>query len=155
MAGYPRDFISIEQALKFLIKELGDIKIKEATNKSESWFRKCSDPQDRDKNILHKDSVKLDIAALKEGRGAPLITAHQALLDLALKDLNKSKKITSTLIDMGVRIGRLMEVTKGATDTSGPGGKEISQLEKEKIYKAIKDVEGKISDLKLSIAKKK
>ena len=52
---------------------------------------------------------------------------------------------------MGVRIGRLMEVTKGATDPSSPGGKEISQLEKEKIYKAIKDVEGKISDLKLSI----
>ena len=67
---------------------------------------------------------------------------------ISLKDLNKSKKITSTLIDMGVRIGRLMEVTKKATDPSSIGGKEISQLEKEKIYKAIKDVEGKISDLK-------
>ena len=154
MAGYPRDFISIEQALKFLIKELGDIKIKEATNKSESWFRKCSDPLGKDKNILHKDSVKLDIATLKEGKGAPLITAHQALLDLALKDLNNTKKITSTLIDMGVRIGRLMEVTKGATNPSSIGGKEISPLEKEKIYKAIQNVESKISDLKLFIAKK-
>ena len=154
MAGYPRDFISIEQALKFLIKELGDIEIKKATSKSESWFRKCSDPLDKDKNILHKDSIRLDAATLKKGKGAPLITAHQALLDLALKDFNKSEKITNTLIDIGAHIGRLMEVTKEATDSSSPSGDQINQMEQEKIYKAIQNVESKISDLKLFIAKK-
>jgi len=154
MAGYPRDFISIEQALKFVIKELGDIEIKKATSKSESWFRKCSDPLGKDKNILHKDSIKLDVAALKKGKGAPLITAHQALLDLALKDFNKSEKITNTLIDIGTHIGRLLGVTKEATDSSSPSGNKINQLEQEKIYKAIQNVESKISDLKLFIAKK-
>ena len=69
MAGYPRDIVSIEQALRSIIKVLKEDKIKEVTNKSESWFRKCSDPHIEDKNIDHQDSINLDIATLKEGKG--------------------------------------------------------------------------------------
>ena len=154
MAGYPRDFLSIEQALKAIIKDLKEDRIKEATDKSESFFRKCSDPQDG-KNIDHQDSIKLDIASLKEGKGSPMLTAHQDQIEKATKDLKQSEKITNTLIDMGSRIGHLMEVTKDATDPASPGGKGISNYEKEEIYKAVKEVEDKIAALKLTIAKEK
>jgi hypothetical protein len=44
-----------------------------------------------------------------------------------------------------------MEVTNEAINPNSPDGKTISKSEKEKIYKAIRDVEEKISNLKLSI----
>ena len=96
MAGYPRDFLSIEQALKAIIKDLKEDRIKEATDKSESFFRKCSDPQDG-KNIDHQDSIKLDIASLKEGKGSPMLIAHQDQIEKATKDLKQSEKITAQL----------------------------------------------------------
>ena len=50
-----------------------------------------------------------------------------------------------------VRIGKLMDVTNEAVNSNSPDGKAINKMEKEKIYKAIRDVEEKISNLKLSI----
>ena len=61
MAGYPRKLLSLELALKTVIRELRDEGIKSATSKSESHFRKCSDEQDKDHNIHHMDSVRLDL----------------------------------------------------------------------------------------------
>ena len=57
MAGYPRKLLSLELALKNIIKELKKDEIKEITGKSESHFRKCTDEQDLDHNIHHLDSV--------------------------------------------------------------------------------------------------
>jgi hypothetical protein len=54
MAGYLRKLISLEQALKEVIRDLKDSGLKEATNKSESHFRKCSDEKDKDHNIHHQ-----------------------------------------------------------------------------------------------------
>ena len=51
MAGYPRKLLSLELALKTVIRELRDEGIKSATSKSESHFRKCSDEQDKDHNL--------------------------------------------------------------------------------------------------------
>ena len=48
MAGYPRKLLSLELALKNIIKELKKDEIKEITGKSESHFRKCTDEQDLD-----------------------------------------------------------------------------------------------------------
>ena len=61
MAGYPRKLLSLELALKNIIKELKKDEIKEITGKSESHFRKCTDEQDLDHNIHHSDSIKLDL----------------------------------------------------------------------------------------------
>jgi hypothetical protein len=44
-----------------------------------------------------------------------------------------------------------MEVTQQAVDPKSPEGKTISKTEKEKIYRAIREVEEKLSNLKLSI----
>ena len=151
MAGYSRKFSSIEQALKETIKDLGKDKIKETTDKSESHFRKCSDESDNDHHIYQKDAVNLDIECMRSGFGHPMLSAHEALVNNALKSKNDVENITSTLINVGGRLGNLMEVTNKAIDPSGHGGSSITSQEKDNIYKAIKEVEEKIVNLKLAI----
>ena len=133
MAGYSREFLSIEQALKQVVKDL-----------------KCSDENDTDRLIHHIDSVKLDIECMKRGLGHPLLTAHQIQIEKAMGD-NKDINVTQSLLSTVTRIGRLTDVTKQAMDPSSPGGANFSKQEKDKIYKALKDVEEKLTSLKLSI----
>ena len=51
--GYNRKLISLEQAIKTVIKDLNQKGVEQATGKSVSWFRKCSDPQDTERQIIH------------------------------------------------------------------------------------------------------
>jgi hypothetical protein len=88
---------------------------------------------------------------MREGLGSPMLSAHQYQIDKALTSGKNLENITTSLIDTGARIGRLMEVTKLALDANSSAGKAISKMEKEQIYKSIRDVEEKISNLKLSI----
>ena len=73
MAGYLRKLISLENALKNAINDLKDEGLKEATGKSESHFRKCTDEQDLDHNIHHLDAVKLDIEFRRRKLGSPML----------------------------------------------------------------------------------
>ena len=146
-----REFLSIEQALQQAIKDLRDDGLKQATGKSEAHFRKCSDPGIKDNQLHHKDAVNIDIASVRKGEGHPLLSVHQALIDKAMKQSNQAGNITQSLLHMGARIGDLMEVTEKAMDPNSPSGSTISKQEKDKIYKAIKEVEDKIASLKLSI----
>ena len=151
MSGYSRKLISLEGALKEVIKDLKSETLKDVTGKTESHFRKCSDENDLEHHIYHKDSVNLDITSMRAGKGHPLLTAHETLLNNALKSKNEVENITSTLINMGGRLGNLMDVTNKALDPNGHGGSDITPQEKDRIYKAIKEVEEKIVNLKLSI----
>ena len=155
MAGYPRDIVSIEQALRSIIKILKEDKIKEVTNKSESWFRKCSDPHIEDKNIDHQDSINLDIASLKEGKGTPLLQAHKNQVEKATSNLQKTEKIENILMEIGASMGNLMEVVKEATSPKSRAGEKIDAYEKEQIYDSIKKIEDKISELKVALANEK
>jgi len=146
----PREFHSIEQALKEVIKNLKET-IEIVAGKSVSHFRKCSDENDKDHHVLHAESIKLDIECMRKGLGSPLLSAHQYQIDKALKSQNDFENIVTSLISTGARIGKLMEVTQQAVDPNSPDGKIISKTEKEKIYKAIREVEEKLSNLKLSI----
>jgi hypothetical protein len=58
---------------------------------------------------------------------------------------------STTLINIGAKIGRLMETTQLAINPEGEGGHKISELEKKHITKAINDVEDKILELKLLV----
>ena len=150
MAGYSREFLSIEQALKQVVKDLKSDGVLKSTGKTESYFRKCSDENDSDRLIHHIDSVKLDIECMKRGLCHPLLTAHQIQIEKAMCD-NKDINVTQSLLSTVTRIGRLTDVTKQAMDPSSPGGANFSKQEKDKIYKALKDVEEKLTSLKLSI----
>ncbi len=146
----PREFHSIEQALREVIKNLKD-SIEQIGGKTESHFRKCSDENDKDHQILHRESIWLDIECMRRGLGSPMLSAHQYQIDKALKDNNNFENIMTSLVTTGARIGKLMEVTSEAVNSNSPDGKAISKMEKEKIYKAIKEVEEKITNLKLSV----
>ena len=153
MAGYLRKLVSLEQALKQAIRDLGDEGIKEVTNKSHSHFRKCSDENNPENNIHHKDSVEIDKECLRRGMGQPMLEAHESMLRVADLKLGKLDNASNTLINIGGRIGRLMEPTQKAMSPGSESGSKFSQSEKEKVYKSIKDVEDKILELKALIDK--
>ena len=66
---------------------------------------------------------------MKKGKGHPLLSVHQALIDKALHGQNNTSSITQSLLHMGGRIGKLMDVAEKATDPSSPGT-SISKKEK-------------------------
>ena len=145
-----RKFASVEQALSYILKELDGDEIQQATSKSVDYFRKCSDEDSREQ-INQKDAIKLDIVSARKGHGFPLLNAHTALVENAVKSKNDVENIASTLIGIGGRLGDLMDEAKKAIDPNSEGGSAITRLEKEKIDKAIKEVEANIVNLKLSV----
>ena len=146
-----RDILSVEQALMQALQNLSDEDVKNNTNKSKSNFRKCADPEDKTTFLYQEDAIKLDIASMKNKKGHPLLTLHQTLIDKAMQHHNDTGSVTQSLLHMGERIGKLMGVTEKAMDPNSPGGTSIDNVEKDKIIKALKDVEDKIAALKLSI----
>ena len=151
MAGYTRQFLSIEQALKEIIKKLDSDELKTSTGKSESALRKCSDENDTEHHLHLRDAINLDIECMRKGLGHPLLSAHEILIEKGIKSKNDVENITTSLINIGGRIGHLMEVTQNALDEKSEGGSSISMREKDEIYKAINELEEKIANLKLSI----
>ena len=150
MTGYSRKLVSLEIALKEIIKDLKDEGLKKATGKSESHFRKCSDENDT-QDIHHIDSIKIDIECLKRGLGSPMLTAHEDLLEATSSEYKNLNNASTILINIGAKIGRLMEATQSAINPEGEGGHKISESEKKHITKAINDVEDKILELKLLV----
>lgn len=148
MAGYVRDFLSIEQALKAIIKDIKNEGFKEATGKSESHFRKCSDVTDENHHIHHQDSIDIDRYCATRGMGTPMLDIHEAILEAEKLKNKKIENVSETLITIGARIGKLMDTTQKAIDPSSQDGKDLSQSEKDKIHKAIREVEAKILKLK-------
>ena len=145
-----RDFLSLEQALIHASKDLTDEELKKI-GKTREDIRRFSDPKKIDRQILHRDSIQIDVALAKKNKGTPILKAHEALVDKALEGQNTKANIMQSLLHTGERLGRLMGVTEKALDPNSPGGSSISKEEKDKIYKALKEVEEKIASLKKSI----
>ena len=150
MSGYSRKLISLEGALKEVIKDLKSEALKDATGKSESHFRKCSDENDT-QDIHHIDSIKIDIECLKRGLGSPMLTAHEDMLEATNPEYKNLDNASNTLINIGAKIGRLMETTQKAINPEGESGQKISETERKHISKAITDVEDKILQLRMII----
>lgn len=143
--------LTIEHILASVIKNLDENQVKEFTGKSLSHFRKCSDTEDKDHNLYFADAIKLDIILQKSQKGTPFLDNFELLLDKELKNIDNPNNISDTLINIGGRIGKLMDVTHQSMDPKSQDGENISNVEKEKIYKAIKEVEEKMARLKLSV----
>ena len=155
-----RKIASIERGLEEIVQSLTEEEIKQAINKGSSYVRKCSDPQpDNDgikRNIDHVDSVKLDIKCIEKGISPPLLTAHQFIIDQA-KSEHKTNlgEVNEMLVKFSILEGELNKVVIQATDPASPGGKKIDDLEKKKVFEAIKNIEDKILKIKLAIDKSK
>ena len=142
---------SIEFALNQALTKLKDEEIKKSTGKSISHFRKCGDADDKDHNIALSDAIKLDILLQQKKLGTPLLDYFNLKLDYELRKINEYENISSVLINIGGRIGNLMDITQEAIDPASPQGSSISNQEKQEIFKAVSEVEEKIAKLKLSV----
>ena len=143
--------LTIEHVLSSVIKDLDENNVKELTGKSLSHFRKCSDPEDKDHNLHFNDAIKLDLILQKSQKGTPFLDNFEIILNDQMKNIEESKNISNTLINIGGRIGNLMDITSESLNPYSQDGKNISAKEKDKIHKAIKEVEEKMARLKISI----
>ncbi len=146
-----REPLSIEKILKGIISKLKENEIEEFTGKSISHFRKCSDPDDKDHNLHLNDAIKLDILSIKSQKGTPFLDHISLIINKEFSDMDKLEDVSRNLINIGGRIGNLMDITDKALHPEGPKGEEISKREKDNIFNAISEVEEKIAKLKLSI----
>ena len=150
-----RKIASVENGLMEVLKILTEEEIKQAIGKGSSYIRKCSNP-DLPQQIDHNDSIKLDKACIKKGKGHPLLSSHEYMViqETEKHKANQDNDIDEMLVKSTILHGRLSEVIKGAEDTSSDRGSEISPLEKKDIMKAIKELEDKILKIKLTIDQK-
>ena len=143
--------LSTEHVLSNVIKKLDENDIKNITNKSVSHFRKCSDPDDKDHALYLSDAIKLDILMQRKSLGTPLLDNFQLMLEQEFKKINSFENLENTLLNIGGRVGNLMDVVQEAINPESSLGKELSKKEKDLISKSIIDLEEKIANLKLSI----
>ena len=146
-----REPLSVEKILKSIISKLKENEIEEFTGKSISHFRKCSDPDDKDHNLHLNDAIKLDVLSVKSQKGSPFLDHISLIINKEFSDMDKLENVSRNLINIGGRIGNLMDITDKALHPESPKGEEISQKEKDNIFNAISEVEEKIAKLKLSI----
>ena len=150
-----RKIASVENGLMEVLKIITEEEIKQAIDKGSSYIRKCSNP-DLPQQIDHNDSIKLDKACIKKGKGHPLLSSHEYMViqETEKHKANQDNDIDEMLVKSTILHGRLSEVIKGAEDTSSDRGSEISPLEKKDIMKSIKELEDKILKIKLTIDQK-
>ena len=146
-----REPLSIEFILKQVLPKLGGKEVKQLTGKSISHFRKCGDADDKDHNIHLVDAIKLDILLQKKKLGNPFLDHFNFKLEHELRKVNEYENISSVLINIGGRIGNLMDITQEAINPEGQAGSNISNEEKQKIFKAVSEVEEKIAKLKVTL----
>ena len=148
-----REISSIEHGLAEAIKNLKADLIEKATGKSESFIRKCSDP-DLDQQLDHRDAVKIDKACIENGLTPFLLRAHEYII---LKELENSKAqnhdINELLVKFSILCGELMSAINKARSKSGDKGEDISAAEKKEIFDAFHALENKVLKIKTTIEK--
>ena len=146
-----REISSIEHGLTEAIKNLKSQVIEEVTGKSESFLRKCSDP-DLDQQLDHKDAVKIDKACVERGLTPYLLRAHEYII---LKEIKNTKSNQQDLNDLLIKFtilhGQLMDVINSAKSPEGHKGESISAVEKKEIFSAFEALEHKILKIKTTI----
>ena len=125
--------LSIEFVLSQALIKLNEMEIKNFTGKTISHFRKCGDADDKDHNISFSDAIKLDILLQQRKLGTPLLDYFNLKLEYELRKINEYENISNVLINIGGRIGNLMDITQEAIEPSGPKGSNITKEEKQKI----------------------
>ena len=109
-----REISSIEHGLAEAIKNLKAELIEKATGKSESFIRKCSDP-DLDQQLDHRDAVKIDKACIENGLAPFLLRAHEYII---LKELENSKAQNHDINELLVKFSILKDFASLIVSTS-------------------------------------
>ena len=148
-----RELSTIEHGLAEAIKNLKADVLEEATGKSISFFRKCSDP-DLDQQLDHNDAIKIDKVCIEKGLNPYLLRSHEYII---LKELKKTsfedQSMNELLVQFTISLGKLLDSIKSAKNPKGEKGNAISAAEKKEIYDAFHEFENKILKVKTSIDK--
>ena len=148
-----RELSSIEHGLAEAIRNLKAEVMEEVTGKSESYIRKCSDP-DLEQQLDHRDAVKIDKACIENGLAPYLLNSHNYII---LKELEKAnienQSINELLVQFTISLGKLLDSIKTAKSSKGEKGEAISAAEKKEIYEALHELENKIIKVKSSVEK--
>ena len=146
----PRDISSVEAGLSLAIKNNKD-KVIVATGKSESYLRKCSDPN-LPQQLDHTDAIKIDRACIEAGLMPYLFEAHKAIILSELKKIKGSNQdLNELLIKFTILHGKLMDSIKTAKSISSDQGTRISAAEKKEIFDAFEKLETKIMKIKKTL----
>ena len=146
-----REISSIEHGLAEAIKNLKSKVIEEVTGKSESFIRKCSDP-DLDQQLDHKDAVKIDKACIERGLTPYMLRAHEYIILKELKNTKTNEQnLNELLIKFTILHGKLMDVINSAKSPDGHKGEVVSSIEKKEIFAAFETLENKIFKIKTTI----
>ena len=117
-----RELSSIEHGLAEAIKNLKTEIIEEVTGKSESYIRKCSDP-DLEQQLDHRDAIKIDKACVERGLSPYLLRSHEYII---LKELKKTKfedqSMNELLVQFTISLGKLLDSIKTARNPKGEKG---------------------------------
>ena len=156
MSGYNRKFMSVEQGLQNAISDLRSKKIdfEKEIGRNEKYLRKCSDENDLDRNLDLKDAISIDKSLLSTGFGSTMLRVYQAQIDFHIKELHQSKThedIKNILFEINNACAKLITIVRESKEPSSDMGEEISSAEKSSIYKSIKEIEDKISSIKINI----
>ena len=146
-----REPLTLEFVLHNILKNLSDDDLKVNLGKTRSHFLKCADPDDENHNLSFEDAIKIESLLINAGKGSPLIDFFNAYLDSKKDNRNYFDSINSNLINIGGRLGDVMDVIQESSSLDSESGKSISKTELDKIHKAIMLLEEKIKNLKLSI----
>ena len=148
-----RELSSIEHGLAEAIKNLKAEVIEQATGKSISFIRKCSDP-DLDQQLDHNDAIKIDKACIENGLNPYLLRSHEFII---LKELKKTKienkSMNELLVQFTISLGKLLDRIKSAKNPKGDKGEDITSAEKKEIFDAFHEFENKILKIKTSLDK--
>jgi len=121
------------------------------TGKSESFLRKCSDP-DLDQQLDHRDAIKIDRACIEAGFMPYLFRAHEYVILSELKKIKGDKTdLNELLIKFTILHGKLMDSIKSSKSNESDRGKAISASEKKEIFEAFDQLEAKILKIKKTI----
>ena len=146
-----RELSSIESGLTQAIKNLKKDALELATGKSESFLRKCSDP-DLDQQLDHKDAIKIDKACIEAGLMPYLFCAHEYIILSELKKVKgEQSDLNELLIKFTILHGKLMDSIKSAKSLTSDRGPKISASEKKEIFDAFNELETKILKIKKTV----
>ena len=89
----------------------------------------------------------------KKEIGSPLLSCFEIQIEKIKQENENSASITGNLLNIGSKIGVLMDEITQYTDHQSESGIHLSLREKDQVYKSISNLEEKIIKLKLSIDK--
>tara|TARA_E500000178_G_scaffold355844_1_gene430105 strand:+ start:4514 stop:4981 length:468 start_codon:yes stop_codon:yes gene_type:complete len=145
-----REFGSFEESLAYAIEQLGDARISEITNKSSSYIRKCSDPDNEQKLPLYLALI-IDAECLQMNKGSPILDFYQNHLEIISEDFKVKDNLLGILGQLSHNSNRIVERCISALDKNSPAGEKLSLTEQKNISYAIKKIEEKITNLKKKI----